>query len=58
MAAQSLRLTAAEPPRGADARMIRNAVQLSFVHSFRVTVIASAALAAFAAVAGIGSVKR
>jgi EmrB/QacA subfamily drug resistance transporter len=58
MNAQSLRLAAAQPPPGSDARAVREAVQLSFVHSFRVAVVISAALAALAAVAGIGVGKR
>ncbi|MEA2572063.1 MAG: hypothetical protein QOI24_4064 [Acidobacteriota bacterium] len=58
MAAQSLRLAAAQPPTGSDARMVHEAVQLSFVHSFRVTTVVSAVLAALAAVAGIGVGKQ
>jgi hypothetical protein len=58
MAAQSLRLAAAAAPPGSDTRMVRGAVQLSFVHAFRVTAVVSGALAALAAIAGIGVGKR
>jgi EmrB/QacA subfamily drug resistance transporter len=58
MAAQSLRLAAAEPPRGADGAMVRNAVRHAFVRSFRVTVLASAVLAALACFGALGVESR
>ncbi|HYC61104.1 MAG TPA: MFS transporter [Thermoanaerobaculia bacterium] len=58
MAAQKLRLAAAEPPPGADANMVRNAVQLAFVRAFRANVLAAAALAAVASFGAFGVRQR
>lgn len=58
MAAQKLRLAAAEPPRGADATMVRRAVQLAFVRAFRANVLAAAALAALASLGAFGVRQR
>jgi EmrB/QacA subfamily drug resistance transporter len=58
MAGQSLRLAAAQPPRGPYAAMIADAVRQSFVHAFRVSVAISAALAAMAALAGMAARDR
>jgi EmrB/QacA subfamily drug resistance transporter len=45
MAAQSLKLAEAQPPKGADAGVVRAAVRHSFVHAFRATMLAAAVLA-------------
>jgi MFS family permease len=54
MARQSLRLAAGEPPPGADAAMVRNAVRHAFVGAFRANVLAAAVLAALAALGALG----
>lgn len=58
MAEQSLRLAAAEPPAGADAAAVRNAVRHAFVRAFRVTVIAAALLAGLASLGAYGVQSR
>jgi MFS family permease len=58
MAEQSLHLAAAEPPAGADAQIVRSAVQHSFVHAFRVTTITSAVLAALSSIGAFGIKSR
>jgi predicted MFS family arabinose efflux permease len=58
MAAQSLRLAAAEPPAGADAGVVRNAVRHAFVRAFRVNVLAAAMLAALASLGALGVESR
>jgi len=50
MATQALRLAEAQPPKGADAAMIRDAVRHSFVHAFRITSLAAAVLAALSTI--------
>ena len=55
MAAQSLHLAAAQPPPGvapATASLVKDAIQRSFVRSFRINVIAAAVLAGSAAIGG------
>jgi hypothetical protein len=58
MAEQSLRLAAAEPPAGANAELVRNAVRHAFVHAFRWSVTASAILAALASIGALGVASR
>lgn len=58
MAEQSLRLAAAEPPAGANAELVRNAVRYAFVHAFRWSVKASAILAALASIGALGVQSR
>jgi EmrB/QacA subfamily drug resistance transporter len=54
MAAQSLRLAAAEAPSGSDRALVDEAVQRAFLRSFRATMIISAVLAALASLGAIG----
>jgi EmrB/QacA subfamily drug resistance transporter len=58
MAAQSLRLAAAEPPPGVDAALVERAVRHAFVRAFRVNVLVAAALAALASVGALGISRR
>jgi EmrB/QacA subfamily drug resistance transporter len=58
MAAQAERLAEAEPPRGADAAVVQDAVRRSFVRAFRVTTLAAAVVAALAALGGVAVGRR
>ena len=58
MLAQRERLAEAKPPRDANQEVVRDAVRQSFVRAFRVNVLASAALAALAALGGLMVPRR
>ena len=58
MAQQSLRLAEAEPPPGEHAAMVRGAVRHAFVRAFRVTVFASAVLAALSALGALAVTRH
>jgi hypothetical protein len=58
MLEQSDRLAEAQPPRGADTKVVSDAVKHSFVRAFRVTTLASAALAALSALGALFITRR
>lgn len=58
MLAQSEHLAEAKPPQGANQEAVRDAVRQSFVHAFRVTTLAAAALAALSALGGLTIPRR
>jgi hypothetical protein len=54
MGEQRVKLAEAQPPRGAHAPVVREAVRQSFVDAFRVNSLIAAALAALSAFGAIG----